>query len=373
MNDEIVDGEKRSSEKPPLKPDTRPTESGESETDAAVLPTMSNLASGRPLLSVALLDTSIASTNLGDEIIMEAVRRHLTEILPDASFSVVATHERMGRKSRSLIDRATLAFVGGSSLLSSRMWLKSVWQLSPLDALKERDVVLMGVGWYQFQRKPDPYSRWLLRRFISRDRLHAVRDEYSKQMLESIGIKNVVNTGCPTMWNLTEEHCHSIPHEQAESVVTTLNTYMPDERLDAQFLRLLRRHYRQVYFWVQTQSDFDYSKRLDPDLIYLKPRLNTFDELLRSKLSLDYVGNRLHAGLRALAHQRRSVIIEIDNRAHGIGKDFGVPTVKRSDLEGLERMITGRRETRIELPAQTIEQWKNEYRSWAVPESGAPS
>ena len=55
---------------------------------------------------VAILDTAVASTNLGDQIIMEAVREELGELLPDAFPFSVATHEWMGAKSRSLIRRS---------------------------------------------------------------------------------------------------------------------------------------------------------------------------------------------------------------------------------------------------------------------------
>ena len=200
------------------------------------------------LVGITLLDTAIASTNLGDQIIMEAVRHELSDIISESFCYSVATHERMGRKSRSLIDRSQLTIAGGTNLLSSRMWWNSVWKLSPWDALKNRNVLLMGVGWYQFQKKPDLYSQWLLRRILSRDDLHSVRDSFTEQMLASIGITNVVNTACPTLWALSADRCHAIPKQKAECVVTTLNTYMPDSRADAMLLRTLRQHYRTIYF-----------------------------------------------------------------------------------------------------------------------------
>ena len=38
-----------------------------------------------------------------------------------------------------------------------------------------------------------------------------------------MGIQNVLNTGCPTMWRLTPEYCATIPTQKAKNVVFTLS------------------------------------------------------------------------------------------------------------------------------------------------------
>lgn len=309
----------------------------------------------------SLLDTSIASTNLGDGIIMEAVRSELAAAVTAAFPFHVATHEYLGAKSRSLLRRSDWVIAGGTNLLSSRMWLRPVWKLTPQDALSGLGVVLMGAGWYQLQRAPDPYSRWLLRGVLHAQRLHSVRDSYSEKMLRSIGFDNVVNTGCPTLWSLTADHCKRIPQDPADNVVTTLNTYMRDGERDRALLGLLRRSYRQVYFWPQTDSDFEYARALDPGLTMLRPTLEAYDELLRGEASLDYVGLRLHGGIRAIQHGRRTIIVEIDNRARSMGADFHLPTVAQDDAKGLERLVSKPFRTSIELPQDAIKCWKDQF------------
>ena len=96
--------------------------------------------------SVTLLDTATASTNLGDQIIMEAVRREIDEVCADAFQYSVVSHEWMGRRSRSLVGRADVAIVGGSNLLSSRMWFKPLWKITPMQAFRQSEIVLMGCG-----------------------------------------------------------------------------------------------------------------------------------------------------------------------------------------------------------------------------------
>jgi polysaccharide pyruvyl transferase WcaK-like protein len=310
---------------------------------------------------LTLLDTAVASTNLGDQIIMDAVRRQVADMLPDAFAYSVASHDYMGAKSRGLLRRSDIVLAGGTNLLSSRMWFRPLWKLTPLDAWRHLDVTLMGVGWYQFQSKPDSYTRFLLNGVLDPKALHSVRDGYSKTMLERAGVGNVVNTGCPTLWELTPDRTSAIPAHKAHQVVTTLNTYIKNPELDKRLLTTLHTHYEKVYFWVQTQTDYDYARQLDADLVYLQPSLRALDELFASSESLDYVGNRLHAGIRALQKGRRSIIVEIDNRAREMGGDFALPTVARDDFAKLERLIRDPFGVQLRLPLEAIARWKSQF------------
>lgn len=308
-----------------------------------------------------LLDTAVASTNLGDQIIMEAVRRELERPLAGALVTSVASHDVMGPKGRGLIRGAQLAVAGGTNLISSHMWLRSTWRLRPADAFLGAKVILMGVGWYQFQARPDPYTAWMLRRVLHPTALHSVRDGYSADMLRSIGIKNVINTGCPTLWGFTPKDCASLPKTRAEAVVTTLNTYIPDRSLDGQLIEALRARYKTIYAWVQTAEDHAYLKSFGEDVVILEPSLAAYDALLRDAPSLDYVGNRLHGGIRALQHGRRAIIVEIDNRAKEMGRDFHLPTLERDNLVRLAAMIDGALDIDVRPPVDAIAEWKRQF------------
>jgi polysaccharide pyruvyl transferase WcaK-like protein len=318
-----------------------------------------------PFRTFTLLDTAVASTNLGDHIIMEAVRRELADILSDQLVFTVVSHEWMGAQSRRLIRRSDWVISGGTNLLSSRMWFRPNWKVTPIDALSHLNVVLMGAGWYQYQHAPDPYSRWLLRRVLSRHQLHSVRESYAVKRLASIGITNAVNTGCPSIWELTPQHCARLPHQKAaDSVVTAVNSYpkLKNPAADRRMLEILRRHYRTVDLWIQTDTDYDYARSLDANLRFINPSVAALDAVLAGNLNLDYVGNRLHAGIRALQKGHRAIIVEIDNRAREMGRDFGVPTVERTDFDRLERMIREPLEISVRLPLNDIALWKNQFR-----------
>lgn len=316
------------------------------------------MSASSDILRTVLLDTAVASTNLGDQIIMEAVRRELEAPLAGTLTTSVASHDVMGAKGRGLIRSARLAVAGGTNLISSHIWLRSTWRLRPADAFLGGKVVLMGVGWYQFQAKPDPYTRWLLRRVLHPTALHSVRDGYTADMLRSIGIRNVVNTGCPTLWGFTPDACAALPKTKAEAVVTTLNTYIPDRTLDGRLIETLRGRYKTVYAWVQTAEDHAFLRSFGDDIVILDPSLAAYDALLRDAPSLDYVGNRLHGGIRALQHGRRAVIIEIDNRAREMGRDFNLPTLERDDFDRLTAMIDGELTINVTPPNETIAAWK---------------
>jgi polysaccharide pyruvyl transferase WcaK-like protein len=313
--------------------------------------------------TIALLDTAAASTNLGDQIIMEAVRREISGLFPDYMVFTITSHEWMGPHSRRLIRHAHRAISGGTTLLSSRMWLRSNWRVTPVDALAGLDIVLLGAGWYQYQHAPDPYSRWMLRRLLSRDHLHSVRDSHALRMLASIGITNAVNTGCPTIWPLAAAHCARLPRRKAQAVVTAVNSYagLQHPAADRRLLEILTARYRQVYCWIQTHTDYEYARSLHDGFAYINPSVAALDAVLTSDLDVDYVGNRLHAGIRALQRGRRAIIVEIDNRAREMGRDFGLPTVGRTDFERLDHLITEPFATSVRVPHAAIDRWKSQF------------
>jgi len=308
---------------------------------------------------VTLIDTAVASTNLGDQIIMQACEKHLAPAFTDSFVYKTASHEWMGSKTRNLIKRSDHTIICGTNLLSSRMWFKPLWKIKPYEVISGLSVTLLGAGWYQHQSNADIYTKWLLKRALAKKGIHSVRDNYSKTQLMNAGIKNVVNTGCPTLWDLTPQHCKDIPTTKSDTVVTTLNTYIKNPELDRKLISELNNQYTNVHLWVQTHADFQYAKDLGSAVSFLKPSLASLDEILST--NVDYVGNRLHAGIRALQHKRRSIIIEVDNRAYEMGKDCSLPTVERDNFAKLNELITSDLKTQVTLPTEEIARWKAQF------------
>ena len=313
---------------------------------------------------MGLLDPSICSTNSGDQIIMEAVNSEVARTLEGMFVIRFPTQEYLGSKSRTLLARAPLKLLGGTNLLSSNMHIYNQWKINLVDMWRLREVVLLGVGWWQYQGDPNLYTRALLGRVLSSGWLHSVRDNYTRIKLEKIGIKNVINTGCPTLWALTERHCDRVPREKGQNVIFTLTDYSRDAAADRALIARLSKTYSKMYFWPQGADDIDYLRDLGAveGVRILPPGLRTLTGLLESELSLDYVGTRLHAGIKALNAGRRTVILAVDNRAFEMGRDVGLNIVDRTSVAEIGEMVTTAFRTRLKIDFASIEKWRGQFR-----------
>ncbi|MCE9681657.1 polysaccharide pyruvyl transferase family protein [Halomonas alkalisoli] len=314
-------------------------------------------------MKIALFDTSVCTENLGDFIIMDAVRDHINTMFPDAMVLHTSTHDKISKPSYRISKGSDFSFVGGTNLLSSNMNKYNQWKINLFDGFFLDDIVLMGVGWWQYQKSPNQYTRTLLKSVLHKDMLHSVRDSYAEKMLKAAGISNVINTSCPTMWWLDEEHCAGIPAEKGENVVATITDYNKDPKNDLALFEILKRSYQKVYVWPQGSNDLSYIEELGLNRLskVLPPNLKVYNNLLASEQSLDFVGTRLHAGVRALQHKKRTIIIGIDNRAFEKAKDFNIKVCPRGQMDELKGILNGDFKTDIKLPNVNIARWKNQF------------
>lgn len=315
-------------------------------------------------MNIAILDTSVCTENLGDYIIMDSVRRELYDLFPMHHKITLPTHERINQVGYSIIKDAQFSFIGGTNLLSSNMDKYNQWKVNIKDAFYIKNILLLGVGWWQYQDKPNVYTKYLFNKILDHTFLHSVRDAYTETKLKEIGLSNVINTACPTMWTLTPDHCKLIPTKKAKVVVFTLTDYNIDRMLDQVFIDILLENYKTIYFWVQGSGDYEYLNSLERvktiQIIY--PDLESYDEVLDREEEIDYVGTRLHAGIRALQKKRRSLIIAIDNRAIEKSKDVNLPILNREDIKiKLDLLINSEFNTEIMIPLDNIQRWKEQF------------
>ena len=315
-----------------------------------------------------VLNTAIATENTGDHIIMDSAVKQLNTILNDYQTIQFSTHEKLSSYSHQLQKMVDFNVACGTNLLHSHMGLVKQWRVGFASAFRMKPVILLGVGWRsQKKRKTDFYTKWLLGRLLSHDHLHSVRDSYSEQKLINAGFDNVVNTGCPTIWGLDKEHCRSIPNQRAENALVVLTDYSRDYELDREILEHVLREYKKVYFWCQGTNDQEYlnSFNLSEKVEVIPSSLSAYDQLLSDEsISLDYVGTRLHGGIRALQHKRRAIIIGVDHRAIQKGIDFNLPVIDRYEPIGaIKAMISDPFETEINLPDENIARWKEQFLS----------
>lgn len=309
--------------------------------------------------NTVIFDTGSHTQNMGDHIIMENCRRNLESAVNLGQATYISTH-KLPEEQDSCQGRYKI--VCGTNILSGNMRQYGLWKL-PRNLNDYHGITLMGVGFDSNSTHSDLYTRWLFRYMLSEKGFHSVRDTFSEKKLKSMGIKNVLYTGCPTMWNLTPDHCAAIPTEKATRVVTTLTDYCTDPNMDKAMLDILLQCYDEVYLWLQGSKDPEYVQELgyENKVKLIPATLEAYDSVLAME-DLDYVGTRLHAGIRAISKGHRSLIVSIDNRAECISADTGLPTIRREDIPvALAERIAGKFETKITMPWDNIARWKTQF------------
>jgi hypothetical protein len=144
--------------------------------------------------SILIFDASVASLNSGDKIITEAVEKQLRTVFPEHHFFTTSTHEVVSRYSHRLNRDAEFSFVGGTNLLSSRVNDYNQWKINFIDTLFFENVILLGVGWWQYQRAANRYTSLFYRNFLHHTLLHSVRDSYAASQLLAVLGHDVGNT-----------------------------------------------------------------------------------------------------------------------------------------------------------------------------------
>ena len=204
----------------------------------------------------------------------------------------------------------------------------------------------------------------MYKKILSESYQHSVRDMYTKTMLNKMGFENVICTSCPTMWSFTKEHCLQVSKTKAKKVVTTLTDYNCDIEKDQKMLDILSENYDKIYIWLQGIGDYHYlqSLNINDKMIIIPPTLEKYDDILDNG-DIDYIGTRLHGGIRALQKRVRSIIIGVDNRALEKKRDFNIPVIERQKIDELPKLINSSYITDIHIPIEEINRWKRQFQN----------
>lgn len=324
--------------------------------------------------NVILFDTAVGTLNHGDEIIMESLLKNADDILRGNNVYHYPTHtpcfhfyQQTKRNGRfTFVRDADYKFICGTNILNNKIIHPlSFWNVNIFNCKCYKNSVAVGVGVSGFKPGSDKlsfYSKLLFSKILSKKYIHSARDERTKRIIESIcGKGSAINTGCPTTWGLTKEHCAQIPKSKQDKVVFTLTDYSRNKVNDQRLIDILTQSYKEVYFWPQGSKDliyFEAFKNIDKIKV-LSPSVREYSKLL-SEGSIDYVGTRLHAGIFAMQHKVRSIILIVDNRAKDMADTYNINTIPR-DSESLADMINSDFETKININEDAINQWKSQF------------
>lgn len=325
--------------------------------------------------NVAIMDTSIMSFNLGDQIIMESARKGLKSVIKDDFVVNMPTHSplfhryefsiRKNDSFKNSLNQIDYKFVCGTNLLEKNMSKrKNSWNMNILDLRYINDFILVGVGTDGLNKVQNRYTKKFYQKALNGDFYHSVRDEKTKKFLESIGIK-AINTGCVTLWGFTPEYCNTIPTKKAASVIFTITDYMQDIESDRYMINVLLSNYDSVYCWIQGINDLNYLESLNisgfnEKVQIIAPSLESYSYFLSTN-ECDYVGTRLHAGIKAMQMRKRAIIIGVDNRAKDINIDYNLNYIDRLEICHLDELINSEFTTKISIHQDRIKKFLGQF------------
>lgn len=321
-----------------------------------------------------ILDTSFSTENLGDFIIMDAVNTQLRRIFPNDFFVFGSTHDTLGKKGHSWAKKSQYQFIGGSNLLSGRFIGRNhaQWRFGFRDLFYLKNLIGIGLGWQSDSVYHNIYNlpfvfaqKQIYKKSLSKTILPSVRDSFTQKKLAEYGIESI-NTACVTMWDLTPEHLKKIPVKKSDTVIMTITDYRNDAKYMYAYKKMidiLCKNYKNVKMWIQSSGDMKLLNNLElsdrKKIQFISPNLYDYD--IELEKNVDYVGTRLHAGIRALQHQKRTLVIEIDNRAREIAKDTNLNTLSYKDLNLLEKKINNDMIMDLNIPFEEINRWKQQF------------
>lgn len=322
--------------------------------------------------NIAIFDTALGTSNVGDEIILDSIYHNMSDVFSHGFSLRLATHVnnfswlQMLRNNGKVhfFRNADWKFVCGTNLIAQTRVgkINPQWQLYLSNLPIYRNCVLIGVGTTKRTERLDFLASYLYRRVLSKQYLHSVRDELTKNIVESLGCK-AINTGCPTLWNLTEEHCRKIPRGKADACIFSVSGYKDqiDRKQDQKMLDILCLNYDTLFAWIQTTDDESYLDSLTVKKSVKKIySLSKYRELLQGG-NVDYVGTRLHGGVFALQNGCRSIIISIDHRADGFHETNNLPILKRREIDSLDGMINSNWSTEIKIDESAVKAFKSQF------------
>lgn len=198
-----------------------------------------------------LFEPGLSTDNLGDQIIVDGVKAAFKQIMDGAFIIEISTHMPIYNRHMKHCEKADLKIICGSNLLvgnlGSYLHFRQ-WPINLYTAQSLKSCVLVGVGAQKYGQHIGAYTAHIYKRILSSEFMHSVRDSFTEEQLRSVGINNVINTGCPTMWGMTSKKCSKVPSRKGKDVIFTLTDYKPDRKRDQYLIDVLRKEYEDIMF-----------------------------------------------------------------------------------------------------------------------------
>lgn len=301
---------------------------------------------------IGLIDPSINSFNLGDQIVMRHIMDILTERFPDAYFIHVPAYCDMDNRIEEILHKVEFFIFCGTGPICSEVtfrWPIKRWQY-------DRKVIFLGIGANNYDVKISYNAKIIYESNLNKNYYHSTRDNFTKSIVYDMNQTGVLVTGCPTLWNLDT---NSILGYQTDNVLFTVNSSRQNHTRDLKIIDILKEKYERIFFYAQCPNDMEYLKELQlkPDHI-ISSNLIAIDKFFKHQ-NFDYIGCRLHGGIHAMHFGHRAFIVGIDNRSMEMRKDFNLPVYWTP--EDIRKAIDRPYKVILNLPQSNITKWLEQF------------
>lgn len=301
---------------------------------------------------IGLIDPSINSFNLGDQIVMKHIMDTLTVKFPDAYFINVPAYGHMNDRIEEILHKVEFFIFCGTGPICSEItfrWPLKKWQYS-------RKVIFLGIGANNYSVRLSINAKQVYETNLDKSKYHSVRDNFTSSIVYDMNQTGVLVTGCPTLWNLDTD---LILEYKPLNVLFTVNSSRQNHERDGKIIDMLKEKYERIFFYAQCPNDMDYLKELvlKPDHI-IPSNLTAIDKFFK-KQTFDYVGVRLHGGIHAMHYGHKAFIVGVDNRALEMKKDFGLPVYESADE--ISKAIDSPYKLKLNLPTENIAKWLEQF------------
>ena len=285
---------------------------------------------------IVVADTSICSSNTGDQIIARAAYAALRELTDRYGLRYVPTHTGMGYRGRRIVRQGSATLVAGTNLLSAHVGIKQQWRTPPLPTGLRR-MITFGCAFGSGEDPVGRTARTYLRSVLDPAALHSVRDRHAADSLTAMGFQ-ALYTGCPTMW-LVDSIAKPTDEVDRGDGLVILNASLGKPELDRLLLETGAARWDRLHFWAQSPMDFAYRSQLPPGSTVVAPSLEGLGEFLLTHPGAEILTTRLHAAIFCQWHGARPRLIAVDTRTKRCADDagmtrFAVPT-SRTELDAV--------------------------------------
>ena len=283
---------------------------------------------------LALLDAALTSTNSGDAVITDAIRR----VLGPNAFEAFPLLEPSSEAQIEAINACDAVILCGTNLYQQR------FACALTEAIVRRirvPVIPLGLGASApigEQPAMNAADARLVREIHDRCEVASVRDPVSLQFVEALGVRNVLLTGCPVLFHGLAPPDFSARPDGPLHVSIRARLLHVENRWLRKEVEILERICRDLRPVLVLQSPYDVpiaedlSRRFGVEFIW-GMRTDSCEPLLRSIAAAGRTaGFRLHFGMLGLSHGRAATSDRLRHPGRVVRRDDGDSLARHSQL-----------------------------------------